>query len=49
MEVFSHSWKKSCDLCLKQETLSLPKHKLIADVSIHWATTFEMVSGISKQ
>ena len=49
IEVFSCSWKKSRDLQQKQDTLNLPKHKLIADASTRWGSTFEMVSRIIKQ
>ena len=42
IEVFSRSWKKSRDLCQKQEALNLPRHKLIADVSTRWGSTFLM-------
>ena len=49
IEVFSRSWKKNRDLRQKQEALGLPKHKLIADVSTRWGSTFEMVSRIIEQ
>ena len=44
IEVFSRSWKKSRDLCQKQEDLALPKHKLIADVSTRWGS----VLGVTR-
>ena len=31
-ELFSHSWKKTRHLKLKQEQLDLPRHKLITDI-----------------
>ena len=49
IEVFSRSWKKSRDLQQKQEALNLPRHKLIADLSTCWGSTFEMVSRIIEQ
>ena len=49
IEVFSRSWKKSRDLCQKQEDLALPKHKLIADVSTRWGSTYKMVAQIVEQ
>ena len=49
IEVFSCSWKKSRDLRQKQEQLNFPKHKLIADVTTRWGSTFEMVARIIEQ
>ena len=49
IEVFSRSWKKSRDLRQKQKQLNLPKHKLIADVTTRWGSTFAMVARIIEQ
>ena len=49
VEVFHRSWKKSRDLCLKQEVLNLPQHKLIASVATRWGSTYDMVSRIVEQ
>ena len=49
IEVFSRSWKKSRDLRQKQDDLALPKHKLIADVSTRWRSTYQMVARIVEQ
>jgi len=49
IEVFSRSWKKTRDLRRKQEELGLPQHKLIADVSTRWGSTYDMVARIVEQ
>ena len=49
VNLFSRSWKKSRDLREKQELLDIPQHKLKADVSTRWGSTYEMVSRIIEQ
>ena len=46
VELFSRSWKKSCDLHQKQVELGLKQHKLVADVSTRWGSTCKMISRI---
>ena len=49
VETFSRSWKRSRDLREKQESLGLPKHKLIGDVATRWGSTYAMTSRIIEQ
>ena len=49
VELFYRSWKKTRDLLLKQETWSLPQHKLIASVVTRWGSTDDMVTWIVEQ
>ena len=47
--VHSQLGKEPYDLQQKQEALSLPKHKLIADISTCWGSTSEMFSHMIAQ
>ena len=49
VELFHRSWKKTRDLRLKQEALSLPQHKLIVSVATRWGSTYDMVARIIEQ
>ena len=49
VETFSRSWKWNRDLREKQESLGLPKHKLIGDVVTRWGSTYAMMSRIIEQ
>ena len=49
VEIFSRSWKKTCDLRNKQEQLNLPYHKLVSDVCTRWGSTYEMASRVVEQ
>jgi len=49
IELFSHSWKTTRDLRLKQQQLGLPQHKLTTDVSTRWGSTYGMVSRVLEQ
>ena len=48
IEVFSLAVGKKA-VIYEQDTLNLPTHKFIADVSNRWGSTFEMVSRIIEQ
>ena len=49
LELFHRSWKKTRDLRLKQEALSLPQHKVIVSVATRWGSTYDMVARIIEQ
>ena len=49
VETFSRSWKWNRDFREKQESLGLPKHKLIGDVVTRCGSTYVMISRIIEQ
>lgn len=46
VETFNRSWKRNRE---KQESLGVPRHKMIGDVVTRWGSTYSMISRIIEQ